>query len=51
MQQLLVKKLEKKKNTHTHRFNMIWQIAYVHGNREEDFHYKVYMSRPLNVDL
>ena len=23
----------------THKFNMVRRITYVHGNREEDFHY------------
>ena len=31
-------KLEKNKKK-THRFNVVQQIAYVHGNREENFHY------------
>ena len=31
-------KLEKNKKK-THRFNVVRQIAYFHGNREEDFHY------------
>ena len=31
-------KLEKNEKK-THRFNVVRQIAYVHRNREEDFHY------------
>ena len=31
-------KLEKNKKK-THRFNVVQQIAYVHGNKEENFHY------------
>ena len=27
------------KQKKTHKFNMVRQIAYVYGNKEEDFHY------------
>ena len=37
VQRFLVKKLEKNKKTH--RFNVVQRIAYIHKNREEDFHY------------
>ena len=38
MQQFMVKIRENEKES-THRFNVVWQIAYVYGNKEEDFHY------------
>ena len=32
-------KITEKEKEKTHRFNIVWQIAYVHENMEEDFHY------------
>ena len=34
---ILGEKLEKNKKK-TYRFNVVWQIVYVHKNKEEDFH-------------
>ena len=43
-------KIKENKKERTCRFNMVRQIAYVHGNKEEDFYYKstmyIYSSRP-----
>ena len=36
---MVKKKIRENEKERTRRFNMIWQIVYVHGNREEDFHY------------
>ena len=33
----MVKIIEKRERTH--KFNVVWLIAYVYRNREEDFHY------------
>ena len=36
---IIFNKKIKEKRKKTHRFNVIQQIVYVHGNRKEDFHY------------
>ena len=29
----------RKKQKKTHKFNVIWQIVYIHENKKEDFYY------------
>ena len=32
-------KIRENEKERTHRFNVVWQIAYVYENKEEDFDY------------